>query len=95
MHLEIQKGKIAMARKKYHSQYGASTACTVRLCAAMKLSEANEVPPLARCVFADSWFASVKTVLALRNELGLHFTGPVKTATANFPIEKCGTLWPQ
>jgi hypothetical protein len=25
--------------------------------------------------------------LALRNELGLHFTGPVKTATASFPIE--------
>ena len=88
VHLEIQKGKIAMARKKYHSQYGASTACTVRLCAALKLSDANEVPPLARCVFADSWFASVKTVLALRNELGLHFTGPVKTATANFPIEQ-------
>jgi hypothetical protein len=38
-------------------------------------------------VFADSWFASVKTVLALREDLGLHFTGPVKTATNNFPIE--------
>ncbi len=45
-------------------------------------------PPLARCVFADSWFASVNTALALRNELGVHFTGPVKTATANFPIEQ-------
>ena len=35
----------------------------------------------------NSWFASVKTVLALRNELGVHFTGPVKTATSNYPIE--------
>ncbi len=31
--------------------------------------------------------ASVKTVLALRETLGLHFTGPIKTATANFPID--------
>ena len=46
-----------------------------------------QVPPLARCVYADSWFASLKTVLALRTELGLHFTGPIKTATTNFPIE--------
>jgi hypothetical protein len=52
------------------------------------LSELVEVSPPARCVFADSWFASVKTVLALRETLGLHFTGPIKTATANYPIEK-------
>ena len=44
-------------------------------------------PPLARCIFADSWFASLKTVLALRDHLGLHFTGPIKTATSNYPIE--------
>jgi hypothetical protein len=87
VHIEIQKGKLAMSRKKYCNTYSATTACTVRLCDALSLSELHEVPPLARCVFADSWFASVKTALALRKELGLHFTGPVKTATANFPIE--------
>jgi hypothetical protein len=73
--------------KKFHREFGATTACTVRLCDALNLSELHEVPPLARCVFADSWFASVKTVMALRGELGLHFTGPVKTATSNYPIE--------
>jgi hypothetical protein len=31
-----------------------------------------------RCVYADSWFASVETALALKKELGLHFTGPIK-----------------
>ena len=87
IHIEIQKGKLAMARKKFHREFGATTACTVRLCHALNMSEHAEVPPLARCVFADSWFASVKTVLALRNELGVHFTGPVKTATSNYPIE--------
>ncbi len=29
----------------------------------------------------------MNTVLALRENLGLHFTGPIKTATTNFPIE--------
>ncbi len=43
--------------------------------------------PPARCVFADSWFASVSTALALREHLGVHFTGPIKTAHNNFPIE--------
>jgi hypothetical protein len=87
IHLEIQKGKIRMARKKFVTQYGATTGCTVRLCNSSNLSEEHEVPPLARCVYADSWFASLKTVLALRTELGLNFTGPIKTATTNFPIE--------
>ena len=84
---EIQKGKLRMARMKWVGRYGATTGCTVHLCDALKLSEMDQVTPLARCVYADSWFASVKTVLALRETLGLHFTGPIKTATANYPIE--------
>jgi hypothetical protein len=40
-----------------------------------------------RRVYADSWFASLETALALRNEMGVHFTGPIKTATKGFPIE--------
>jgi hypothetical protein len=35
----------------------------------------------------DSWFASVETALALRKELGMEFTGPIKTAHKYFPIE--------
>jgi hypothetical protein len=40
-----------------------------------------------RCVFADSWFASVETALALKEELGIHFTGPIKTAHKYFLLE--------
>jgi hypothetical protein len=87
IYFEIPKGKLRMARAKWVGWYGATTGCTVRLCDAIKLSEVDEVPPPARCVFADSWFASVKTVLALRETMGLHFTGPIKTATANYPLE--------
>ncbi len=45
IHLEIQKGKIGMARKKIVTQYGATTGCTVRLCTSSNLSEEHEVPP--------------------------------------------------
>jgi hypothetical protein len=85
--IAIQKGKIAMSRKKWANDYGATTACTVRLIDLLHLSELGELTPPRRCVFADSWFASVATVLALRTHLGLDFTGPVKTAHSKFPIE--------
>ncbi len=67
--------------------YGATTACTVCLLDCLNISELGELIPPQRCVFADSWFASVATVVALRTHLGLAFTGPVKTAHSNFPIE--------
>ena len=88
MYIELQKGKVRMARKKWCQQYKATTACTVRLIDKMGLRETlivGERP--ARRVYADSWFASVETALALRNEMGVHFTGPIKTATKEFPIE--------
>jgi hypothetical protein len=40
-----------------------------------------------RRVFADAWFASVETALALRDEMGVNFTGPIKMAHKKFPIE--------
>ena len=41
MYLEVQKGKVAMARKKYCRQYKATTACTLRLLDKMGLDETN------------------------------------------------------
>jgi len=78
-----------MARKKWCTKYKATTACTVRLVDKMGLKEIwhQTVPKKARRVYADSWFASVETVLALREEMGVHFTGPIKTATKEFPID--------
>ena len=89
MYLEIQKGKVAMARKKFCRQYKATTACTVRLLSKMGLNE-TDLPlnsKKKRCVFADSWFASVDTALALKKELGVDFTGPIKTGHKYFPLE--------
>ncbi len=87
INIEIQKGKLAMARKKWAKDYGATTACTLRLIDQLNIYEIGEVSPPRRCVFADSWFAIVATVMALRERLGLYFTGPVQNAHANFPLD--------
>ena len=89
MFVEIQKGKAVMARQKFCRQYKATTACTIRLLQKMGLNE-TDLPLLEknkRCVFGDSWFASVDTALALKKELGVNFTGPIKTAHKYFPLE--------
>ncbi len=73
LYIEIQKGKVRMARKKCVHTFGATTGCcTLRLLENLKLSEIGVAEPMRRCVFADSWFASVKTVFALRQNLGMH-----------------------
>jgi hypothetical protein len=77
-----------MARKKWVHTFGVTTACTLRLLENFKLNETDVLDPMKRCVFADSWFASVKTALALCQHLGLHFIGPIKTAHSQFPLER-------
>jgi hypothetical protein len=59
--IEIQKGNIRMARKKWARTYGATTGCTLRLLDALQISELGDPNPKKRCVYADSWFASFKT----------------------------------
>jgi hypothetical protein len=44
---------------------------------------------LYRVVFGDSWFASMETVLALREKLSLHFVGMIKSAHKGYPLEMC------
>jgi hypothetical protein len=100
--IEFQKGKTTMARQKWCRNYKATTACTVRLVDKMGLKEVEDRNNIdrwlanngkKRCVYADSWFVSVETALALKQELGLHFTGPIKTAHKYFPRDEiCWTL---
>ncbi len=96
VYIEIQKGKIAMARQKWCNEYKATTASTVRLLDKMGMNELLggdtkrylQNQNSKRCVFADSWFASVETALALKEELDVHFPGPIKTAHKYFPIDE-------
>ncbi len=77
LYLEIQDGKERMARQKYVGEYQATSACTVRMLAALSLGENSLAPnnKLQRVVFGDSWFASLETLTALREKLSLHFVG--------------------
>jgi hypothetical protein len=89
LYAEMQEGKERMQRLKYCIDHGATTACTLRMISKMGLNETNldDDKKPQRVVVADSWFASRKTAIALKDLLGLHLTGPIKTATRGFPIE--------
>ena len=67
MRVEIQEGMVRMARHGYTREHIATTACTMRLaggCGMGELQLAAELRP-QRVLFADSWFASLSTTLAL------------------------------
>jgi hypothetical protein len=91
LYLEIQEGKERMARQKYVGEYQATSPCTVRMLAALSLGENSLAPnnKLQRIIFGDSWFASLETLTALRDKLGLHFLGVIKTAYKGYPLEMC------
>ena len=74
--LEKSESKEIMADKEYHKEFGATTACTLRL--------TQPYHGTGRVEFGDSCFRSVKSCLALK-ALGLHSTFVVKTAHSNFP----------
>lgn len=72
LQVEIMESKEDSSSKKFVAEYGATTACTLRL-----------VEPYfrtGRVVVGDSWFGSYKTVCVLR-ERGLYAIVCVKTAT--------------
>ena len=75
LRIEICEGKEAMKTKKFSAEYGATTACTMRLFKPWFGTQ--------RVVAADSWFAGVKTAWAMLDN-GLHFIGDVKTNSSLF-----------
>jgi hypothetical protein len=87
MYCDLQEGKLRMARKHYANKFPHTTACTTRLFFKMGMNETGTRNRLHRIVYADSWFAGRTTARALMVELGLHFTGPVKTSTRGFPMD--------
>ena len=75
LRIEICEGKEPMKAKKYSAEYGATTACTMRLFEPWFGTD--------RVAAADSWFAGVKTTWAMLDN-GLHFIGDVKTNSSLF-----------
>jgi hypothetical protein len=89
MLVEMQEGKERMRNRKFCNDNPATVACTLRMLAKMGVNETTlpDGQKLKRVCTADSWFCSRKTAIALEEHLGVHLTGPVKTATTGFPIE--------
>ena len=90
MFMEIQEGQARTRRKQWHQEHGATTSCTLRCAKEPGFAEAHRRPEERgqRAFLGDSWFAGVKTTMALEKELGCKFLGPVKTSTAGFPQER-------
>jgi hypothetical protein len=92
LHIEIQEGKLRMARKKCCDlyQYKATAATTVRLAHKGGLDESNlrEEDKVMRVLVGGSWFASHETAAALLKELQVLFVGNVKAATAKYPLQQ-------
>ena len=90
LHVELQEGKIRVVWKRHCREFQATAACTLRLtkgaCGSEKGKE--EADCVKRACTGDSWFASVATAAALKNELNVGFVGTVKTATKGFPQQE-------
>lgn len=84
--VEMMEGRARMATRPFAQEYQAGTATVLRLCWPWRGS--------GRIVIADSAFASVKTLIAVKNLLGLFFMGAVKTAHTLYP-RAYFTAWSQ
>ncbi len=73
--LDIMEGKERQKMKKYNREYGEGTAVCLRL-----------MEPLGHVLHGDSYFSSVKTLVALAQR-GVRFMGIVKTAHREFPLK--------
>ena len=77
--VEIVTGDV---KKKWKDIYNSGTATILRLCERFD----GRLNGKYRAVYGDSWFASLECAMALRKELGMYFTGCVKTNHAEFPM---------
>ena len=66
-----------MQNKKWVKEYGATTACTLRLCELYKGT--------GRTIYGDSWFGSIKCAVALLTIHGLRSILIVKTNSKHYP----------
>ena len=82
-----------MRHMRHCDKYGGTAACTLRLGENVVSSDRSHCDTM----YGDSWFASVRTALAVQKELNCHFIGHVKIAHKRFPkdwMEKTMEHWP-
>ena len=86
LHMELQEGKERMQKKQFVKEFGATCACTLRICQFWWGT--------GRIVIGDSWFGSVKTVVQLFIR-GLHAMCNVKTAHKNYSRAQVKKICPE
>ena len=97
IHAEIQEGKTWMKEKKYFRPYGATVACVLRMVEATKDCGQKGNSQITNLFYGDSWFAGLKTAVAVKELHQSEFVGIVKTSHRQFPkayIEKEMKSWP-
>ena len=93
LHLEIQKGKVAMNKSTFQRELGGTSACMKRL--AISTKGCGELTS-NNTYFSDIWFNSVKTAEEMA-VAGVDYCGPVKTIHKGFSLatlEKLMKDWP-
>ena len=84
-YLEVQGGKGAVHKKKYHKEMGPQGACVLRIAGGMGLQGGG-------VMYGDSWFGSVKAVWQAKKKQGIDMTCVVKTAHSLFPKARLTAL---
>ena len=97
LYAEIQEGKEGMTHKPYFVANGATCSCVLRLGKGTKNNGQLPDALFWNLFYGDSWFASLKTAVAVTEELDSEFLGPVKTGHKQFPkkfLENTMKDWP-
>ena len=97
IYAEVQEGKEGMKHKPYFNTYGATSACVLRLSKGTKDNGQLHDKDVRNLFYGDSWFASLKTAVAVKEEIDSEFLGPVKTSHKHFPkryLEETMKDWP-
>ena len=86
--VEVQRGKRGMLESKFQKEFGATSACTLRLVQGTKntgqsIRHSNNVRQI---YLGDSWFSGCKTARLVAEYEGVEWIGPVKTNKAGFPM---------
>ena len=97
IYAEIQEGKEGMKSKHFFNTHGATSSCVLRLTEGTLNCGQKADPNLKNLFYGDSWFASLKTAVAVTEQVEAEFLGPIKTAHRHFPkayLESSMKEWP-
>ena len=92
LHLEIQRDKLPMRKKKYLKELGGTAGCSMRIIESSQYSgQLEEVRQKAKkdgkreLFLGNSWFTSRRLCLALKGKIGHEYFGALKTNHSGTP----------